>query len=184
MNNVLLNGMSQKQAMIKVWSVLLTIPTCLKHFRPKRSHSSSDNSCSSSKAQTPKKLEQKKVKSSPSNTIKECHFRLDRDYRTTTIGDLTLTWPSYEIKNALYAGEYYSVFNTCPIDTGLFVLYHAYKSSTEEFRNLLEEDTLEIYTLLRRTFQFVESNGWTFARLYWLTEKNLLKEKKKRSIRP
>jgi hypothetical protein len=148
-------------------------------FSPKRSYPSSDSSFSTSKAPTPKKLRQNQVKSSPSKSITKRNFTLNSDYRTTTIGNLTLAWPPYGIMNTFYAGEYFSIFHTCPIDTALFVFYYAYKSGTDAFRNLLEDDTLEAYTFLRRTFQLVESDGWTVARLSWLTEKNLLKKKKK-----
>ena len=146
-------------------------------FSSKRSPPASDSSYSVSKAPTPKKPPQKKIKSSPPNSINKRTF--NRDYLTTKIGDLKLTWPPYGIKNALYADEYHSIYYTCTIDTGLFVLYHAYKAGTDDFRNLFESDTLEAYTLLRRTFQLVESDGWTIARLYWLTENNLLREKDK-----
>jgi hypothetical protein len=144
-------------------------------FSPKRSHPASDSSSSLSKTPTPKKSRQKRVKPSAPNTVnKQTSYR---DHLTTTIGNLKLKWPSYDIKNAFYAGEYFSIFHTCPIDTGLFVLYYAYKAGTDDFRILFESDTLHACTLLRRTFQLVESDGWTVARLYWLTENNLLKEK-------
>ena len=119
------------------------------------------------------------MKSSRTNSIERPNFTSNRDFRTTTIGNLQLAWPPYAIKNALYAGEYFSIFNTCSIDTGLFVLYYAYKSGTDNFRKLLEIDTLEVYKFLRCTFQHIENNGWTVARLYWLTEKNVLKKKSK-----
>ena len=95
----------------------------------------------------------------------------------TTIGNLKLTWPPYGIENSTYAGERFSIFNTCPLDTGLFILYHAYKTGTDGFRKLFTSDALEAYKFLRHTFQLVETDGWTTARLYWLTEKNLLKNK-------
>ncbi|CAF4643666.1 unnamed protein product, partial [Didymodactylos carnosus] len=129
-------------------------------FSPKRSYPSFDSSYSMSKAETPKKLRPKKVKVSPPNSIDKRNFPFNTDNRTTTVDNLMLTWPSYGIKNALYAGECFSIFNTCPIDTGLFVLYYAYKSGTDKFRNLLEDDTLEAYTFLHRTFQLIESDGW------------------------
>ncbi|CAF0932936.1 unnamed protein product [Didymodactylos carnosus] len=59
----------------------------------------------------------------------------------------------------------------------LFVLHHVYKADTDHFRDLFETDTLEAFILLRRKFQHVESDGWTTARLYWLTQNNLLKVK-------
>jgi hypothetical protein len=146
---------------------------------PKRSHPSSDSSCSTPRAQTPKKLKHKKVKAATSISINHDNLLFNNDYRTATIGTVTLTWPPYGINDALYAGQSFTIVNTCPIDTGLFVLYHAYKSSTDNFRNLFDIDTHEICTFLRRTFQIIESKGWTDARLYWLTEKNLLRNKTK-----
>jgi len=123
--------------------------------------------------------QQKKVKYSPTNLIGKQNYTCGKDYPTTKIGNLILTWPSYGIKNVAYANQYFSIINTCPVDTGLFVLYHAYKAGTDAFRNLFESDALEAYTFLRRTFKLIESDGWTIARLYWLTEKNLLTRKTK-----
>ncbi|CAF1344431.1 unnamed protein product [Adineta ricciae] len=93
------------------------------------------------------------------------------------IGNLQLTWPSYGIENATYAGKSYFIFHTCTVDTGLFILYHAYQAHSDEFRALFTSDALHIYTVIRRTFQLVETEGWTIARLYWLTEHNLLTNK-------
>ena len=148
-------------------------------FSPKRLYASSDSSSSISEIKLIKPFQQKKLKSPSPNSIKKRDPAARKDYRTATIGNLTLTWPPYQIENEIYAGEIYSIFHTCPIDTGLFVLYHAYKAGTDKFRDLFEDNTLEAYTFLRRTFQLVETDGWTTARLYWLTEKNLLTVKTK-----
>jgi hypothetical protein len=148
-------------------------------FSPKRAHASSDSSSSISDIPTLKISQQKKFKSPLPNSMDKRNLGVNRDYRTTKIGNLTLTWPPYRIEKAIYVGETFTIFHTCPVDTGLFVLYHAYKAGTDNFRNLLEADTLEAYTFLRRTFQLVDSDGWTIARLYWLTEKNLLTVKTK-----
>ncbi|CAF1538415.1 unnamed protein product, partial [Didymodactylos carnosus] len=156
----------------------LNSPCSSPAFSPKRSHLTSDSSYSLSKEKIPT-TRRKRVKSSPTNSIKNRNLPFSREYCTTTIGNLKLTWPPYGIKDAFYAGEYFSVFHTCSLDTGLFVLYHAYKAGTDDFRQLFEIDTLEIYAFLHRTFQLVESNGWNSARLYWLTGKKLLKEKTK-----
>ncbi|CAF4153886.1 unnamed protein product, partial [Adineta steineri] len=147
-------------------------------FCPKRSHSSSNSSCSISIEKTSKQLCEKKSKpSSPPHTIENRNFQSSKDNRTATIGSLKLTWPSYAIENATYAGEQYFIFNTCTIDTGLFILYHAYKTQSDDFRNLFLSDTLNIYKIIHRTFQLVDTDGWTTARLYWLTENNLLTNK-------
>lgn len=106
--------------------------------------------------------------------LSEYLIDLPKPGQFTNIGTLQLAWPRYGIRNALYEGEIYSVTKTCPLDTGLFVLYYAHKAGTSEFRDLFASDTLEIYTTLRRTFQLVESDDWTTARLYWLTTHNLL----------
>ena len=45
------------------------------------------------------------------------------------------------------------------------------------FCKLFTSDALEIYKLLRHTYQFIKTDGWTIGRLHWLTEKNLLKNK-------
>ena len=77
----------------------------------------------------------------------------------------------------IHEGQLYSVTNTCPLDTGLFILYHAYKSGGSKFQNLFETDRLPIFTTLRRTFQLVDSDSWDNARLHWLVIHDLLKEK-------
>ena len=43
--------------------------------------------------------------------------------------------------------------------------------------SIFRSDTLHAYTLLRYTFELIESDGWTIARLYWLMETNLLTTK-------
>ena len=92
------------------------------------------------------------------------------------VGDLKLTWPRYGIRNAIHEGKIYSVTRTCPLDTGLFVFYYAYRAGSEKFRQLFEDNALNAFTVLRRTFQLVESDGWTVARLYWLLEHGILKD--------
>ena len=53
-------------------------------------------------------------------------------------------------------------------------MYHAYKAGTTKFRQLFESVDLPVYETIRRTFQLVDSDGWTSARLYWLLRHNLL----------
>ena len=91
-----------------------------------------------------------------------------------TIGTLKLPWPRYGIRTGIYEGNIYSVTKTCPLDTGLFTMYHAYKAGTTKFRQLFESVDLPVYETIRRTFQLVDSDGWTSARLYWLLRHNLL----------
>ena len=83
--------------------------------------------------------------------------------------------PITGIRNAIHEGKIYSVTNTCPLDTSLFVLYHAYKAGTEKFRDLFERDDLNAIFTIRRTFQLVESDGWVTVRLYWLILHGLLR---------
>ena len=143
---------------------------------PKRAHVTSDSSTSISKEEMIK-TSQKKLKISLANSTIKQNYTFNKDYRTTKTGNLTFTWPPYGIKNATYRNQTFSIINTCPIDTGLLALYHAYKTGTDAFRNIFQSDTLHAYTLLRHTFQLIESDGWTIARLYWLMEKNLLTTK-------
>lgn len=123
----------------------------------------------------PVRLCRKKAKLSPSNSPHPREFTIHVKQPPAVIGPVQLPWPRYGIRNAIYGGQVYSVTNTCPLDTGLFVLYYAYKAGTDKFRQLLDNDTLPAFTTLRRTFQLVESDGWTTARLHWLVEYNILK---------
>jgi hypothetical protein len=146
-------------------------------FSSKRSRPSSDSSGSISIEMTSKELVQKGINCSPPNIIDERNFQSNKDYRTTVIGNLELRWPAYGIENATYAGRTYFIYHTCTIDTGLFILYHAYKAQSDEFRSLLASDALDAYRILHRTFQLVDTEGWTAARLYWATQNNLLTNK-------
>ena len=141
----------------------------------KRSYPSSDSSVSTTKPKASKRLRDKTVNSSVSTSIEKDNFKSNKDYRTTTIGSLTLAWPPYQINNTSFRGQNFSVVNTCPVDTGLFVFYHAYKAGTDKFRHLFEFTDLKELKLLHRVFHLVENEDWTMARLFWLTENNLLK---------
>ena len=143
-------------------------------FPSKRLHSSSSSNCSASTEQLTKQPYPKRNKPVKPQTIKNNLFHKTKDCRTTQIGNLKLTWPSYGIENAMYEGERYFIFHTCTIDTGLFILYHAYKAHSDEFRALFTSDALNMCNIIHRTFQLVETEGWTIARLFWLTEHNLL----------
>ena len=80
----------------------------------------------------------------------------------------------YGINNGTYEGQSFSITRTCSVDTGLFVLYHAYKASSDRFRNLFKNDTRDVFIALRKTFEYVESHNWTVARLNWLIRHQLL----------
>ena len=150
-------------------------PTMSRVTSPKRAHSPSTASTSpAQKPLTPVQKFRKKGKQSPMNSPNFQQVFKKKTDKFTNIGTLQLPWPRYGIRNTAYEGKIYSVTNTCPLDTGLFTLYFAYQTGTSEFRDLFERDTLEIYRTLRRTFQLVESDDWTIARLYWLTTHNLL----------
>ena len=78
--------------------------------------------------QIPKTSCRKKVKSASHRINWKNRIMCSTEiFRTATIDNFTLMWPPYGIKNAVYANEYFSIINTCPIDTGLFVLYYAYR---------------------------------------------------------
>ena len=78
------------------------------------------------------------------------------------------------MKDATYEGGQFTVFNTCPLDTGLFTLYNAFKANSNEFRDLFNNENLSALNLLRRTFRIVGADGWTNARLFWLIKNDLL----------
>ena len=82
------------------------------------------------------------------------------------VDSFKLTLPRYDIKNDVFGNKSYSVTRTCLVDTGLFVLYYAYKMGTDEFRNLFENDALNAFIALGETFVYVESHDWIVARLY------------------
>ncbi len=82
-----------------------------------------------------------------------------------------------KLPDQLHKGKIFSVTNTCLLDTGLFVLWHAYKAGIKKFRSLFESEALAASVAVRRTFQHVESDGWTTARLYWLVRHGLFKDK-------
>jgi hypothetical protein len=152
-------------------------PTASRMVSPKRSHSPSIASTSPGlKPSTPVQKPRKKGKRLTLNSPNSRQVTTKKRDGFTHIGTLHLPWPRYGIRNATYEGKIYSITNTCPLDTGLFVLYYAYRTGTPEFHHLFERDTLEIYITLRQTFQLVESDDWTIARLYWLTTLNLLED--------
>jgi hypothetical protein len=144
---------------------------------PKRSHSPSTTTTqSTSKPSTPARRYRKKSKCSPSNSPDRRQIKSKTKLKLATIGTLQLTWPRFGIRNAIHESKIYSLTNTCPLDTGLFVLYHVYKAGTEKFRDLFKRDDLDACVALRRTFQLVESDNLTTARLYWLILHGLLKD--------
>ncbi|UJR24213.1 hypothetical protein I4U23_027180 [Adineta vaga] len=146
-------------------------------FCSKRRHSSSNNSCSTSIQQTSEQLYEQQNKPSSLHTTGNNKLHFIKGDRITTIGNLKLVWPIYGIDNFVYAGKRYDIFHTCTIDTGLFILYHAYKAHSDEFRNIFTCNSLDIYQIIWRTFQLVDTEGWTTARFYWLTEHNLLENR-------
>ena len=152
-------------------------PVLSRVVSPKRSHSPAANSLTDLKSVTPSRTRKKRVKCSPNSSPDPRQFISRAREVPSVIGNMQLTWPRYGIRNAIYEGRIYSVTNTCPLDIGLFILYHAYKAGTAEFRERFERDDLHSYATIRRTFQMVESDGWTTARLYWLVKHGLLKKK-------
>ena len=152
-------------------------PTMSSVVSPKRSHSpSTTTSYPIPKPPTPARQRRKKAKYSPPNSPNRRQVVSKTQPKLATIGTLQLTWPRFGIRNAIYEGKIYSVTNTCPLDTGLFVLYHAYKAGTKKFCDLFERDDLDAFIAIRRTFQLIESDGWTTARLFWLVLHGLIKD--------
>ncbi|CAF1027129.1 unnamed protein product [Rotaria sordida] len=133
---------------------------------PKRPLSSSNNTISVDVMEKISDEQRKKIKKSLLHSSKKQQSRFSKQPFTTTLGSLNLTWPRYGIKNGIYEGQSFSITRTCPVDTGLFVLYHAYKAGTDGFRKLFENDTVDAFIALRQTFQYVESHDWTMARLH------------------
>ena len=153
------------------------LPSNIEHlmrsFSPKRSHATSDSDQSMAKQRPREKTPQKKMKTSTRPSTNRQDFTQHGDL-IAKVGSLRLPWPRYGIKDAVYESQHFSIFHTCPLDTGLFAVYHAYKAGSDAFRLLFENDTVEALTLLRHIFQLVESDGWTVARLFWLTRNHLL----------
>ncbi|CAF4850041.1 unnamed protein product [Rotaria socialis] len=149
----------------------------------KRCLSSSSDSISVSLKENPIRDQHKKVKQfAPSTSDKEQNVfnkppRVPKPQCIAELGTLTLKWPKYGINNGIYDGQSFSVTRTCPIDTGLFALYHAYKAGSDKFQKLFENDNLDALVVLRDTFKYVETNDWTVARLHWLVRHQLLNEK-------
>ncbi|CAF4071420.1 unnamed protein product [Rotaria sordida] len=133
---------------------------------PKRPLSSSNNTISVDVMEKISDEQRKKIKTLLLHSSKKQQSRFSKQPFTTTLGSLNLTWPRYGIKNGIYEGQSFSITRTCPVDTGLFVLYHAYKAGTDGFRKLFENDTVDAFIALRQTFQYVESHDWTMARLH------------------
>lgn len=96
-------------------------------------------------------------------------FKLPKGWPTyTTIGDLRLKFPHYNIAPTFFDGKRYSVSNTCSLDSSLFLLYYIYKSKAEQFRRLFDQN-VPVCEELRKTFDFVENQDWDIARLYWIS---------------
>ena len=130
-----------------------------KTVSPKRNISSSTDGVSDSASEQTHRGQSKKTKRELQNSANRQQSVLKRLQNTTTLGNLNLLWPRYGIKNGVYAGESFSDTRTCSVDTGLFALYHAYRAANDKFRNLLENNTLDVFIALCKTFQRVEDDG-------------------------
>lgn len=93
---------------------------------------------------------------------------------SATIGDVTISWPRYGIDKITINGRSLSITNTCPLDTGLFIYYHAYMAGSDKFRNIFQKGFLDIYSSLTQTIKLVNEENWDHARAYWLSKHNLL----------
>ena len=145
---------------------------------PKRNLSSSNDSIPYNVKENVWHYQRKKVKILPSASSPDKQESiLNKRLFIAVLGSLHLTWPKYGINNGIYAGQSFSVTRTCSVDTGLFVLYHAYRVGSDEFRNLFNNNEVNAFAVLRETFQYVESHDWTVARLHWLVQHRLLDAK-------
>ncbi|CAF0860081.1 unnamed protein product [Didymodactylos carnosus] len=99
---------------------------------------------------------------------------LQSPMKTTSLLGPTLHWPKYGINRCVLDGQIYTVSNTCSLDSVLFVMYYLYSTSSHEYQEIFDRNTLSIYSTLRKTFQLVETASWDIARLYWLITHNRL----------
>ncbi|CAF1401383.1 unnamed protein product [Rotaria magnacalcarata] len=91
------------------------------------------------------------------------------------ISGFALKWPTFEIKNVMYTGQAYTLYNTCAIDSALFSLYFIYVTDEIISSELKEAADSSPYATLTKTFNIVEKEGWDAARIYWLLKCNILK---------
>jgi len=91
-----------------------------------------------------------------------------------SIGNIALPWPRYNIKSTLFNGIVYTINNTCSVDSVLFVYYLIFKTASTLIKNLFSNGSDSIYSILNKTMQLVDTNGWDIARLYWLKTNNRL----------
>lgn len=74
-----------------------------------------------------------------------------------------------------FLAQSYSLTMTCPIDTALFALYFIYKTDIDFAGEVDDAPPSSPYSLLMKTFNIVEKEGWDAARIYWLLKLNILK---------
>ncbi|CAF3280764.1 unnamed protein product [Rotaria socialis] len=90
-----------------------------------------------------------------------------------TISGFTLKWPTFEVKNVMYTGQAYTLYNTCAIDSALFSLYFIYVTDEIISSELKEAAESSPYATLIKTFNIVEKEGWDVARIYCSTDENI-----------
>ncbi|CAF2096636.1 unnamed protein product [Rotaria magnacalcarata] len=100
------------------------------------------------------------------------------------IDGCAIRWPKFQIKNALFEGNSYSLNLTCPLDTGLLVLYFIYQTDTDIEGEIDESPRSSQYSILAQTFKLANREGWDAARIYWLLNHNILKrtDRKEKSL--
>lgn len=145
-----------------------------KALSPKRYLSSSTDNVSDCASKNQNHTQRKKAKVVSPNPIKRKQIPLNNQSNIMVVDNLNLKWPRYGIREQVFAGETYSVIQTCSVDTGLFAMYHAYKARSNTFRELFEDELVDSVVTLREVFKRVEQDGWDVARLYWLVRHNLL----------
>lgn len=124
----------------------------------------------------PKPLSKKKKtdRNSPSKPLTKPSAGNKSLLPIVTVGDFKMSWPRYGIEKITIHGKSCSITNTCPLDTGLFIYYHAFMISSAEFRRIFEKDTLDIFAIFRQTIHLAIEDGWDHARAYWVSKHDLL----------
>ena len=127
-----------------------------------------------SKPPKPNSNKRKALLISPKNTSTKREKNSKMPLYTTTIGDLTIPWPRFGIESINIGGRSCSITNTCPLDTGLFIYFHAYITGSISFRRLFEKDLSDGFCKRCQTFKLAIEENWDHARAYWLIQHHLL----------
>lgn len=135
-----------------------------------------------SKPPKPNSNKRKVLSISPKNSSKKRDKNNKMPSYTTNIGDITIPWPRFGINSINIYGRSCSITNTCPLDTGLFIYFHAFMAGSVEFRRIFEKDFSQPFSTLRQTFKLAIEENWDHARAYWLMEHNLLTKESSKGV--